>query len=136
MSTQVKTELSRIRRFVDVALRHNPRYNPETYVRPPVDVIISEQFFLNAVECGEGKGRDGQARIPMPPELINEYDALREQWVATGNFPWAVRAVTIDGRKFFLGYVSDKGLSSNRELPSDMMILLYPADDIDIDVPS
>jgi hypothetical protein len=123
-----RIQLSRILRVVESAIRNNP----ETPERSMVDRIVKMYFDLEAVECGDGTYEDRRPRIPMPPELADNYANLYSEWAETGNFPWRLKVVVVDGRGYYLGYVSDTGLDTNRASRLfERGIWLYPVDAID-----
>ncbi len=128
MQPRTPIPISRIREIVETAIKNFPELYGDD--RSTVSDILSDECDLAAIEARDpGDSTKGiHDRIPLPEGLAERYDALYAEWRKTGNFPWRLEIVTVERQDYYLGYVSDCGLSSlPRNARFERIIYLYPA---------
>jgi len=129
MSKTKRLALSEIKGMVEEKIATDP----ETPDRSCVDIIMAAHLKFIATKCGN-EPDEGMPFVFMPHEIEERYERLYAEWKRDGNFPWVLKTVVVDGKEYYLGYVSDTGLPTFKHKHLfERYINLYPVDQIDAD---
>lgn len=99
--------------------------------RSTIDEVLAARLGLPSMECApaDAESFDPEKHLPMPDWVIERYDELRANWRESGNFPWRFIEVQIRGGDYYLGYVSEEGVSKSDNSGDEWKrIVLYPAE--------